>query len=162
YASDDQSRGRKSQAGCQAEPSTNRTGLRRAAIVHPNDHRFLLSRFVSAHSRWMSSLFVHRAGDYLATALLALAFLVTRVLPCEVFRNSAHRFFCASAIRFLAAALILRLRRGAEETGDAAAGLALPSNRLLSSAIFSSMRFLCTSKPSKAAVRISIANFGIG
>jgi hypothetical protein len=70
--------------------------------------------------------------------------------------DAAHLALCAAAILFLAAADILRL-------GLAAPGVAPsvdpPVNICRRSAIWASIRFFCSSKPARAAVRILVVSF---
>jgi hypothetical protein len=71
--------------------------------------------------------------------------------------DSAHRFRCASPMRFLAAALILtRLRAG---SAVVAVSVGPPASNACSSAIRALMRVFCASKPSMAAEIISGVSF---
>jgi hypothetical protein len=70
--------------------------------------------------------------------------------------ETAHRFRCAAAIRCLAAADIFRLGLEAPEVAPSVEG---PFNTCRSSEILASIRFFCSSKPARAAVRISFVSF---
>jgi len=70
--------------------------------------------------------------------------------------EAAHLFRCAAAIRRRAAADILRLRL--EASGAAPSGEA-SFNTSRSSEILASIRFFCSSKPARAAMRISFVGF---
>jgi hypothetical protein len=77
------------------------------------------------------------------------------------FLEAAHRFRCASPIRFLAAALIFR-RLGVAGSDVAAVSMGpAPDSKARSSAICVSMRVFCASKPSMAAVIISGVSLGV-
>jgi hypothetical protein len=112
----------------------------------------------------------HRA--FVAAIILALPALLIRRLAfagCALagadgsaaFLEAAHLFRCASAIAFLPAALIFRRFRFGG-SGMAAVSAEPPANRLRSSAILVSIRAFWDSKPSIAAVMISVVNFGLG
>jgi hypothetical protein len=72
------------------------------------------------------------------------------------FLEAAHRFRCAAAIRRRAAADILRLGLEASGVVPSVEG---PFDICRRSAIWASIRFFCSSKPARAAVRISVVSF---
>ena len=74
--------------------------------------------------------------------------------------NAAQRFFVASEIAFLPAALIFRFRFGT--SGVVAGSVRPPSSICRSSAICPSIRRFRASKPSMAAARISAVSFCVG
>src|ERR1035437_10786179 len=75
--------------------------------------------------------------------------------------DSAHRFRCAAPMRFRAAALIFR-RLPLVGSVVAAVAVRTQSSICRISAICSSIRRFCSSKPSTAAVRISVVSFCFG
>jgi hypothetical protein len=118
-----------------------------AASARFNAHRF----FVAAMIAFLPAAESFRFG--LETTL--------GVAPADAALEAAHLFRCASAIAFLPAALIFRrLRFGG--SGAAVDSAGPPVSNARSSAIWSSMRVFCASKPSMAAVMISVVSFGVG
>jgi hypothetical protein len=76
---------------------------------------------------------------------------------CAIPLDSAHRFRCASPMRFRAAALIFRRFTFGASVG---AGSGRPPSSICRiSTICSSIRRFCASKPSMAAIRISAVSF---
>jgi hypothetical protein len=105
----------------------------------------------AAQRRFVAAMMARRP------AALSLRFFLTGAVdaPLEFFRAAAHRCRCAAAILARAAADILRR---AFLGGGAAPSVALPVSCCRSSAILSLMRFFCSSKPSMAAVRMSVVS----